>query len=231
MVKTKGKKKRFDKERQEWFHLGAWNGNGSYPCKDKMDKKREFRHTYADGVEKDSVDLEAIHEMLGVGTPFRMWAPRALEGVSAYVEEGVNVYQTDKDNGKGTGRPKKSYIVTVELARRIYIIHEGKVKPTQKGRIYVMQFSNGLVKVGRSVNPVVRAKVFEKELGRFLPEDPKLTRIWASKPCTNSSEIEAILINDTHAYAINDTNREWRQGNFPHILKVAKKLQGVHNGK
>lgn len=78
-----------------------------------------FKHVYADGIEKDSVDLDKIHEMLEVGTRFRDWSESVLQGVK-YAKEGVNLEKgTFALDSRETGRPRKRYIVTIRLAQII----------------------------------------------------------------------------------------------------------------
>ncbi|OWQ98253.1 antA/AntB antirepressor family protein [Sphingopyxis witflariensis] len=68
--------------------------------------------------EDHKVDARALHEWLGVSTPFHMWMARIIGDYG--FEEGED-FRTNLFKSTG-GRPRKDYLLTLDTAKEMAMI-------------------------------------------------------------------------------------------------------------
>jgi len=92
------------------------------------------------------------------------------------------------------------------------------------GFIYICEFDNGLIKIGKSLNNTEnRIKTHESTMAIT---GSKLVRSWKSEPHDKFSENEKILIDYISDFSYGGS-KEWAKIEFERVLSKAKKLDFV----
>jgi len=90
----------------------------------------QINQTQINGAETNSVNAREVYDYLEIKTPFTMWINRAIETYDFI--EGID-FITDLLKNSGRGRPKKNYIVTIDMAKELCMVESNpKGKKTRK---------------------------------------------------------------------------------------------------
>lgn len=84
-------------------------------------KEVKFGQRYIAGISKKVIDAEALHKWLGIKNRFRSWMDRRVE---EYRFNNNEDYLLVEDKPKGRGRPKKTYWLTIDMAKELSMLEK-----------------------------------------------------------------------------------------------------------
>ena len=143
----------FFRERNRWRICG-----GHY-CKSHVVARRLFNITYENG--EPSVSESEWNEAVDFVETMGMTLDHTLESILEYEQK-----QKDEEKKR----------IDDELKAKLEAYRNGDFDDEKSDYLYLMRHSNGLTKIGRSVNPRTREKTLQAE-------DPRLRLIFKAKDC------------------------------------------------